>query len=274
MQFSSILKRTARYIIKGIPEYNVSANIVCSYPSQLLEGKKIIITGGGRGLGLAMAKKFVSEGGEVLITGRNEANLKREAEGIGCKYFAFDITDFQNHASFINKANEMLEGANVLINNAGISLHESSFLEVSEKQFDDQFNTNLKGSYFLSQLFIKLCLKENRTANILFVSSERGDTVDTLPYGLTKACLNSLIKGLASKFIGRGIRINGIAPGVTASDMTGFNAEGNLFCNYNITKRVYLPEEVAEIAAFLISDNSAPLNGQILVCNEGKTVHV
>ena len=94
-----------------------------------------------------------------------------------------------------------------------------------------------------------------------------------MPYGLTKTALNSLVKGLAKRLISRGIRVNAVAPGVTASDMTGISKDGNLYVDYNMTERVYLPEEVAEIACFLLSDASRCLSGQILVCNEGKSIN-
>ena len=168
-----------------------------------------------------------------------------------------------------------LKEVDILVNNAGVSLHESSMLAVSEAQYDEQFDTNLKGAYFLTQDFIQYHIEHNKhSGSILFVSSERGQTVDTLPYGLTKAAINSLVQGLAYRYAKNGIRVNGIAPGVTASDMTGFKADGNLDCSYNHTERVYLPEEVAEIACFLVSDAARILNGQILVCNEGKTINI
>lgn len=94
-------------------------------------------------------------------------------------------------------------------------------------------------------------------------------TVDERPYGLTKAALNSLVQGLAYRYVNEGYRINAVAPGVTVSDMVGGDANGDLRYG-NITHRYYLPEEVAEVAAFLLSDASNCLNGQILVCNEGK----
>ena len=169
----------------------------------------------------------------------------------------------------------MLEGVNCLVNNAGISLHENGFLNVQPSQFDMQFDTNLKGSFFLTQAFIKKCKanKIDNIKNILFTSSETSMTVDERPYGLTKAALNSLIQGLAYRYVNEGYRINAIAPGVTISDMVGKKDDGDLTYPGNITGRYYRPEEVAEIACFLLSDVSNCLNGQILVCNEGKTIN-
>lgn len=274
MALQQILSRALKYIVRGVPKVNVSANISYLDSGSHLKNKRIIITGGSKGLGYAMAKKFISEGASVLISGRNEKTLEEAAKELGCHSLKLDVTDISKHESFIKNAYEMLGGIDCLVNNAGISLHEKSFLYVTEEQFDAQFNTNLKGMYFLTQAFLKYKTENKEKGNILFVSSERGETVEVLPYGLTKAAITSFVKGLAARYIKHGIRINGIAPGVTASEMTGFDPNGNLYCDYNITKRVYLPEEVAEVASFLISDVSAPLNGQILVCNEGKTLNV
>lgn len=222
-----------------------------------------------------MAKKFKSEGAEVLIAGRNENTLKTSANKIGCKYLKLEVQDVEAFKDFIDQASDILGGLNCLVNNAGISLHERGFLEVEPSQFDFQFDTNLKGAFFLTQSFIKKC-KESRiegTKNILFISSETSMTVDERPYGLTKAAMNSLVQGLAYRYVNDGFRINAVAPGVTVSDMIGVNTGDDLTCSYNITGRYYLPEEVAEVASFLLSDVSNCINGQIIVCNEGKTIN-
>lgn len=267
------IKRIARYIIKGIPNYTIKADIHYTSPSEKLKGRKIIITGGGKGLGAAMATKFVSEGATVLISGRNENTLKETANKIGCKYLVLDIQDTAKLDNFITEANKILGGVDSLVNNAGISLHEPTFFDVTPETFDAQIATNLRGGFFLTQSFTKLLLREKRKGNILFISSETGETVDIRPYGFTKAAINSLVQGLACLFVDKNIRVNAVAPGVTASDMTGFKSEGNLFYGGNITKRIYLPEEVAETACFLLSDISGCISGQIIVCNNGKTIN-
>lgn len=269
----SILKRVGNYILRGIPNYHINALIETTSPSNKLYQKKILISGGSRGLGYEMAKKFISEGAEVAITGRKLEVLKKVSCELNCEYILHDVSETHKSGDIIKEAETKLNGLDILINNAGISLHENSFLDVDEQQYDVQFNTNLKGPYFLSQAFIKHQLENKKEGNILFVSSERGETYEVLPYGLTKFAISSFVRGLAKRYINHGIRVNGIAPGVTASEMTGFSEDGNLYCAYNQTKRVYLPSEVAEVACFLISDISKTLNGQILVCNEGKTLN-
>lgn len=274
MSLKSKLKRAISFLLHGEPKPTY-AKVTYLQPNCQLAGKKIIITGGGRGLGFSMAKKFVAEGADVLIAGRNESTLAKSAAEIGCKYLQLDVQNVDSFKAFVDEADKMLGGVNCLVNNAGISIHENGFLDVAPNQFDSQFDTNLKGPFFLTQCFVNKC-KENGTdctKNILFVSSETSMTVDERPYGLTKAAMNSLVQGLAYRYVNQGYRINAIAPGVTVSDMVGVKADGDLTCGYNLTKRYYLPEEVAEVASFLLSDASNCLNGQILVCNEGKTIN-
>lgn len=275
MSLKNYILRGLRYVIHGQPVINNStiAKIYYLFPSEKLKGKKIIITGGGRGLGFAMAKKFKTEGADVLIVGRNEETLKHSASEIDCKYLPLDVTDVCAFDVFLKQADNLLNGANCLVNNAGISLHEKDYTEVTEDTFDKQIDTNMRGGFFLTQKFVSMLKSRNKAGTILFTSSETGETVDERPYGWTKAAINSLIQGLAYKLAKEGFRINAIAPGITASDMTGLNAEGNIYYTGNIINRVYLPEEVAEVACFLLSDAAGCLNGQILTCNNGKTIN-
>lgn len=92
---------------------------------------------------------------------------------------------------------------------------------------------------------------------------------DDIPYGLIKAALNSLTAGLGRRLLKKGIYVNAIAPGVTASDMTGYSKNGNLYRQAACAKRVYLPEEVAEVAVFMLSDLSNCISSQVIPCNNG-----
>ena len=272
MSIKSYLSQCIRAIM-GKPSIHVTADIHTIAPSNQLEGKHIIITGGGRGLGAAMAKKFIDEGAHVLIAGRNEEVLKTTSSTIGCSFLVLDVTKPESFNQFIIEAERLLGGIDVLVNNAGISLHEMNFLDVTPEGFSQQVSTNLAGPYFLSQQYIDYLLSKKKNGNVLFISSETGETSDFRPYGLSKAAINSLVKGLANMYAKDGIRVNAIAPGVTASDMTGFVSDGNLYCSFNINKRVYLPEEVAELACYLLSDAAGCISGQIITCNNAKTVN-
>lgn len=273
MALKHILLRGLMYIFKGVPVKKTFAEISYLSPQNKLSGKKIIITGGGSGLGFSMAKKFIQEGADVLISGRNAEKLRKAAETLKCKYLQLDVSDYSSFKRFIETASIELGGINVLVNNAGVSLHEKNFFEVTPEGFDIQMNTNFKGAFFLTQTFISYLKKREQRGNILFISSETGDTADFRPYGYTKAAINSMVRGLAYLFAKDGIRVNAVSPGVTASEMTGLSTEGNIHYMGNIIERVYMPEEVAEAACFLISDVSNCISGQIVVCNNAKTVN-
>ena len=272
MKIKSKLKHMVSFLLHGETK-PLYANISYLSPNKTLQGKKVVITGGGRGLGFSMAKKFVAEGAEVLIVGRNMKVLEESANKIGCKFLQLDVSNPSEFDACMEKAVDKLNGINVLVNNAGISLHENTFFDVTPETFDMQVDTNLKGAFFLTQTFIRHIKNTETKACVLFVSSETGDTMDFRPYGFTKAAINSMVQGLAYLFAKEGIRVNAVAPGITASDMTRLSTEGDISYRGNISGRVYMPEEVAEVAAFLISDASGCVSGQIITCNNAKTIN-
>ena len=272
MSLKVYLRRVVRAIM-GRPDPYITADIKLSSSNNRLAGKRIIITGGSRGIGASMAKRFVQEGAKVLITGRNEDSLKQYCSNVGCQYLVLDLLETNKIKEFIDKTKDILGGIDILVNNAGISLHEASFLNVTPENFDVQFFTNLRGPFFLTQSVIDYWIKESMGGYILFISSETGDTVDFRPYGLSKVAINSLTKGLANLYAPNGIIVNALSPGVTASDMTGFKSDENLYYSDNTLKRVYLPEEISEIATYLISGASSCISGQIITCNNAKTVN-
>lgn len=274
MTLNQYLKRGIKYVISGQPQVHTTAQIALKNPSNVLADKRILVTGGSKGIGFAMAKKFVTEGAIVVITGRNEDTLKKAAQEIGCEYWCMDVSNITSLREQYAEVDKKTGGFNCIVNNAGVSLHESSFISVTEEQFDSQFSINLKGGYFLTQLFVSMCKDELRdNSKVIFISSQRGIFVDDIPYGLTKATINSLVQGLAYDLIGSGIRVYGLAPGATLTDLIGEDTQGNLYYELNRSKRLYLPEEVAEVATFLLTDMANCLSGNILVCDEGRSIN-
>lgn len=92
MRVKDVLKRGLHYMIHGVPEIIVKAEVNYLNPNNKLKNKKILLTGGSRGIGYAMAQKFIKEGAEIVITGRNEQTLKASAEKLSCKYIVLDVT--------------------------------------------------------------------------------------------------------------------------------------------------------------------------------------
>lgn len=222
----------------------------------ILNGQKIVITGGSKGIGYAMAKKFVSEGAKVVITGRNEESLINAIDALGnnASYVRYDSADTGGIDSFIAECCSKVGCIDSLVLNAGISLHEGNILNVTTDGYDKQFNINLKANYFLAQAYLKMKLEKNEIGNLLFLSSETSSKCVDIPYGLTKAAINSLVGGIARRVYQRGIRVNAIAPGVTYTDMTkGSNVIDGDYANNSIAGRFLMPEEIAEVACFILT---------------------
>lgn len=252
---------------------HVTVNVAIVKHGEMLKDKKIVITGGSRGIGLAMANKFLSEGAQVLITGRSALKLQSLVHEINDEklhYIVYDADNISGIHNFFDEANKALGGVDILVSNAGISLHEGSIDNVSSEGFDQTISTNLKSHYFLAKEFIKRH-KQDENKTILFVTSKDGFVCNEIPYGLTKASVNSLVGALSCHYYRQGIRVNAIAPGVTLTDMTRSFADrgdGNMYAA-NYAGRNFLPEEVAEVACFLISDVSRCISGQIIYTDGG-----
>lgn len=266
-------KRVLNKIREKLYHKSTIANISSISNGQILKLYSIIITGGGAGIGLAMARKFISEGAKVLITGRRVDVLAKAADDLGCEYAVLDVTKPDTFEQFFKTAKDKLGRIDALVNNAGVSLHECSFFDVTPEGFDKQIATNFKGAFFMAQAYIKMLVADKAKGNVLFISSETGETADCRPYGYTKAAINSMVQGLAYLFKNQCIRINAIAPGITASAMTGIDPSGDISAGTYGQGRFYLPEEVAEIAAFILSPASECISGQIITCNNSQTVN-
>ena len=266
-------KRLFQFIIHGIPQKNIRVNVVKVAKGDILNKRNILITGGGSGIGLAIAKYCAEEGANVIIIGRNEEKLRDAASNIsGCKFLSFDLNKIDQIPELLTNAERIL-GHNIdsLVLNAGISLHEENIKYVSREGYEKQFTINLESSYFLAKTFIEN-QKVNSKINLLFISSERGFQCDDVPYGLTKCAINSLTRGLSRRFYKEGVRVNAIAPGITTSNMTGINNEDNLALDRVASERVFLADEVAEVALFLLSDASMCISGEVIACDAGEYI--
>ena len=269
------IKRALRYILKGVPVVKITAEVKVNTTSKSLQGKNVLITGGAHGIGYSIAKKCIDEGAVVLICGRNIERLQQAQRTLGgeklCKIMSFDISDVEKAEDFLNDCYRLMDNRiDCLVNNAGVSLHEKDFRHVTVEGFDRQFNTNYRGTYFLTKYYLEQQIKRNNIqgTNVLFLSSERGSFHTDIPYGLTKALINSLIGGLNNRLAAEGLRVNALAPGVTVSEMTGRSSD-DLFYNGSPCGRVFLPEEMAEVAAFLLSDFSKCISGEVVHCDYG-----
>lgn len=273
MGIKQSVKRALKYIIKGVPDTIVTVNVAQLHYGGALKGKRILITGGTRGLGFAIAKRSIEEQAIVTITGRSIERINEAVRLLGSPKGLFglehDVVDIDSNERIVSKAAELMGGVDILVNNAGVSVHDIDYSTCSEAQWDLQMNTNLKGVYFMTQAFMRYYEASiSQQGKIIIMTSERGLYGDDVPYGLAKRALISYTEGLATKLIKKGVRVNAIAPGVTATEMTGYSVEGNLYRERARGQRVLLPEEIAETAVFLMSDASNCISGQVIACNE------
>ena len=266
------LYRLFQWLYKGVPVIKVTPQIAFTTDSERLKGKRIVIVGGTRGVGLHIARKCQDCGAEIVIIGRNEETLQKASSQLGnCKYIRYDITDFEHLQELIDQVDSLFGGqhADSLVYNASLYLHEHNGMEVTQDGFDRQFETNLKAPFFLSQFFIKYLMNAAiKPANLLFISSEMGLYCSDVPYGLGKASLNSLVEGLARRYVNDGIRVNAIAPGVLSNEASDVTKD-DLYRKYSCGQRFIMPEEVAEVASFILSDASNCITGAVIPCNQG-----
>lgn len=272
-KLKTYIKRGLKYIRTGAPNVTIHVDMAQVQYGGMLAGKHVLITGGTRGLGFAIAKRCVEEKAMVTITGRTMEGLTAAKEKLGNPENLFllthDIRNYDADAEVVERAAELMGGLDILLNNAGISIHGISYATCSQQQWDDQMDTNLKGVYFMTQAFLNYYEAHKlQNGKILMMVSERGLYGDDVPYGLAKRALISYTEGLAVRLIRKGIRVNAIAPGVTATDMTGYSAEGDLYRQWAQGRRVLLPEEIAEVALFMMSDAASCISGQVIACNE------
>ena len=269
-EMKQYLYRLWQWIYKGVPVVKINAGITYVQRGKLLSGQKIIVTGGSKGIGSHIASRFVQEGADVVIIGRNEDELIEVSSQINCKYIRYDLTDISGLSKLVEIAAEKLNGLTGLVNNAGICNIDNGFINVTEKSFDEQFLLNVKSPFFLTQAFVKYINEHGvKSSGIIFITSERGLYPDDAPYGMTKAAIGNIISGIARKFAQNGIHINGIAPGVTAhNEINKSEFSDDLYLKGAIGKRYILPEELSEVAVFLMSDVSKCISGEIIPCNQ------
>ena len=240
----------------------------------VLKGKTALVTGGSRGIGFEIAKKFISEGAVVVITGRNTEHLKAASEAIdspNLKSIIWDISDVPQIREKLMDSIALARGnLDIVVNNAGV-YSSSDFFETSEEMWDNIINTNSKGPFFLSQAISNYWIgKEKKGGKILNVASSGGFVGAMTPYRMSKWSMVGLTRGLGLLLFPRGIIVNGIAPGMSSSDMLGFNADDNAYApHYAPSFRVARVEEIAELALFLASDAANYIVGQTVICDGG-----
>lgn len=241
-----------------------------------LLGKHIVITGGGSGIGFAIAKKCVESGATVLITGRNEGKLKTavaKSDEKRTRYLVWDIADSSQVDVKVAQCVDLLDGhVDAVINNAGVQPHEF-FPNVSVDEWNRIYETNSRGTFFVSQAFCKQWMEHpsHSYRHLVNVSSQGGFVGAIYPYRMSKWDIRGLTAGLGLQMAPHGVLVNGVAPGVVKTTMQGFAVKqgDNGYCNQNPLGRVALPEEIAEFVVFMLSGACNFMVGQTVVLDGG-----
>ena len=234
-----------------------------------LEGKVALVTGGNSGIGLATAKRFQEEGARVAIAGRSKKTLDEAVKTIGNGVVAVqaDVAKLADVDKLYAEVSKKLGKIDVLFVNAGVAKF-APFAETSESLYDEQFDINAKGAYFTIQKAIPFL---NDGASIILNTSVVDDlgSPNTSAYAATKAALRSFARTAAAELVGRGIRVNTVAPGPIVTPIfgrTGLPQEAiDDFAKGVLTKvpmkRFGQPEEVAGAVAFLASQDASYITG-------------
>ena len=239
--------------------------------------KIAVVTGGSRGIGAAIAKKLASQGMTVIINycgseGRALA-VKSEIEAAGGQAEAWrcDVSDCGQCESFVKAVMEKYGRIDVLVNNAGIT-RDGLIMRMSDEDFSRVIDTNLKGTFYMMRFVSRYMLKakKGRIINMASVVGLMGNA-GQVNYAASKAGVIGATKSAAKELASRGITVNAIAPGFIDTEMTGALSEK---VQEQILTQIPLgtfgkPEDIANCAAFLASDEAAYITGQVIQVDGG-----
>lgn len=240
-----------------------------------LNKKIAVITGGSSGIGLAIATSFINEGADIVITGRTEETLKKAVMTLGenAKGIVANVSSKVSLDALYERIKAEFGRIDILVANAGGGVH-APLGEITEKQIDDQFATNVKGVVLTVQQALPLL---GKGSSVIIIGSTA--SVDPGPnmsiYGATKAAVRNMVRSWVAELHGSGIRINIVSPGPvnTESLRAAFGENAREGLSFLTAKsplgRIGEPEEIAAVATFLASNASGYVNGIELFADGG-----
>lgn len=243
----------------------------------MLSGKCAIITGASRGIGKAIALKLASLGANIVLNYRSSEKEAMEVEnkikemGVEVLSIKGDISKLEEVESLVMKAKEKFGTIDIMVNNAGIT-KDTLLLRMKEEDFDSVIDINLKGVFNCMKSITPIMIRQKH-GKIINLSSVVGisGNAGQVNYAASKAGVIGMTKSLAKEVGSRGINVNAVAPGFIETDMT--NELGDKFkeeAKKNIPlKRFGEPEDVAEVVAFLASESSNYVTGQVIHVDGG-----
>jgi 3-oxoacyl-[acyl-carrier protein] reductase len=241
-----------------------------------LQGKTVIVTGAGRGIGAAIATAFAREGADIACVSRTLANAEKSAAEItalGRKSLAYavDVSDSAASTATAEKILADFGRVDVLINNAGVT-RDGLLMRMSDEDWDTVLNTNLKGAFNWTKVIGRAMVKQRagRIINVASVIGLRGNAGQS-NYAASKAGLIGFTKSVAREFASRGITCNALAPGFIVTDMTHGLPDA---LKEGLLKEIPLgrfgsADDIAQAALFLAGDSGAYITGQVLTVDGG-----
>ena len=241
----------------------------------MLENKTVVIMGGSSGIGKECARCFLCNGANVIIVGRNLQNMHMICEEYNeygnIKYMQWNVNQYEQYQEKFSMLLELVTGQiDILINSVGIlDGIDKDFFHVTEKDFDDTINTNLKATYFLCQIFSRYYYENKIRGHIVNVVSSLGFLPTVKPYAISKWGVVGLTKGLGLNLAEYGIIVNGVAPGEVATPILKWT-EGNCPARRaHKNGRIAFACEVAETILYLAGYTGENFVGEVVVCDGG-----
>ncbi|WP_197696505.1 SDR family NAD(P)-dependent oxidoreductase [Nocardia terpenica] len=242
--------------------------------STSLQGRAVVITGGGSGIGRVAAHRFAAAGADVLITGRTDTTLRQAADGTGIRTATADVGTADGRAAIIEAATREFGRIDVLVNNAGVTL-PAALGKIDPAAAERQIATNLVGPIFLTQSALPLLGTGATIINVTSNTPDRGWPEGSI-YGATKVGMDFLTKTWALELAERGIRVVSVAPGMTRtpiltnSGLTPEEIEAGLRFQERIPlARLAEPEEIAWWIVAAASPEASYLTGQVIRVDGG-----
>jgi 3-oxoacyl-[acyl-carrier protein] reductase len=240
-------------------------------------GRVAVVTGGGRGIGRAIAVRLAKEGANIAISYRSNDAAAEEtaesvrAEGAKCELFKGDVASPEDVESLVKGTQEAFGRLDILVNNAGTT-RDNLMLRMKEEEFDEVIQTNLKGTYLCTRAVLRGMVRA-RWGRIVNMSSVVGisGNAGQANYAASKAGIIGLTKSVAREVAARGITVNAVAPGYVETELTGGLSDeikGQIRSQVP-AGRFGEPEDVSEAVAFLVGEGAGYVTGQTLTVDGG-----
>ncbi|MBK8944545.1 MAG: SDR family oxidoreductase [Ignavibacteriae bacterium] len=247
-----------------------------------LHGKKALITGGTKGIGLAIADEFLKLGADIFIVARTKNLLKEKLaqwskHGYVVLSSSKDLSNPNDRNELVNEVKNHWENLDFLINNVGTNIRKKT-IDFTIEEYEKVINTNLISTFELSRLFYPM-LKKSENSSVVNITSVAGLTHlrTGSPYAMTKAAMVQLTKNLAVEWAEVNIRVNAIAPWYIDTPLVENLMKDEEYLKAVIErtpmKRIGKPEEVASLAAFLCMDKASYITGQTIAVDGGFTIY-